>query len=155
MLQLLGNGDIRPETIRCAEKFICRLYKVQTADTCDKARVILFRKCRSQEALPPTTDAAHLHIKRAHYQSMVWLQASCPTPQLPQVTDMGWFYSNGKLVPKLMSLPPIPDACTEIVSCGCKKGCLTERCGCRKMRLPCVAYCSCMDTDIKCRNVLD
>ena len=40
-----------------------------------KAIVVLFCKGRSQEGLPPTTDAARLHIKRAHYHAMD------PTPQ--------------------------------------------------------------------------
>ena len=43
---------------------------------------------------------------------------------------MGWNLVNGQLKPVLMTLPPIPEACREIVSCGCTKGCLSQRCKC-------------------------
>ena len=90
-----------------------------TVATCDEARVVLFSKGCSQESLPPAPDAAHFYIKRAHYQTLVWKQATYTNPDLTQITTMGWVLNEeSRMVPKLMSLPPIPDACTEIISCG-------------------------------------
>ena len=107
-LSNLGKGPITKDTILSAEKFICRLYRVPDADTCDKARVKLFCIGRAQEALPPTSDAAKFHIRRAHYQASISNQANSPIPVLPLVTDMGWVRVDGQLVPYLLSLPPIP-----------------------------------------------
>ena len=74
------------------------MYKLpDNIDTCDKARVMLFCKGRLQEALPPTSDAVKLHIRRAHYQALIWKQANISTPALPQVTDTGWTHADGAL----------------------------------------------------------
>ena len=152
-LSNLGKGPITEDTILSAEKFICRLYRVPDADTCDKARVKLFCVGRAQEALPPTSDAAKFHIRRAHYQASIWNQANSPIPVLPLVTDMGWVRVDGQLVPYLLSLPPIPKACSEIMSCGCTKGCLSKLCSCRKMSLPCIETCKCRKHgNQECRN---
>ena len=114
----------------------------------------MFCKGRSQESLPPTSDPALLHIKRAHYQSMVWVQAHPACPVLPTVTDMGLMDDNGKLVPELITLPPIPDSCSEIVLCGCVKGCLSQRCSCRKIGVRCTETCKCFAglNETQCRK---
>ena len=69
----LGKAELTSEVIQSAEKFICLLYNLNDIDKCDKAPVVMFCKGRSQENLPPTSDAALLDIKRANYQSMVWV----------------------------------------------------------------------------------
>ena len=157
LLTDLGTGDITEGIMNDAEKFICRLYKVpDDVDTCDKARVILFSKGCPQETLPPTSDAVRLHIRRAHYQASIWEQATITTPVLPQVTDMGWKYIDGNLVPKLMTLTPIPKACREIITCGCTKGCASRNCSCRKARLTCTGGCACTyNSQQECRNRRD
>ena len=80
---------------------------------------------------------------------------------------MGWNLVNGQLKPVLMTLPPIPEACREIVSCGCTKGCcreivscgctkgcLSQRCKCRKINLPCTEACKCHgNASHDCRNI--
>ena len=150
----LGKAELTSEVIQSAEKFICRLYNLNDIDKCDKARVVMFCKGRSQESLPPTPDAALLHIKRAHYQSMVWVQAHLARPVLPKVTDMRWMDDNGKLIPELITLLPIPDSCSEIVVCGCVKGCLSQRCSCRKTGVRCTEACKCFAglNETQCRN---
>lgn len=154
LLNGLGENPLTTDSCKNAEKFICKLYNLQNdINTCDQARVKLFSKGRPQESLPPTSDAVYLHIKRAHYQTTVWKQANQPIQELPRATDMGWTMINGILIPQLMTLPPIPEACKEIVSCGCKKGCSTLRCSCRKAKLPCTAACSCADdAQTQCEN---
>ena len=98
---------------------------------------------RTQETLPPTSDAAKFHIMRSHYQTNVWNQAQSPYPDLPPVTEMGGMHLEGRLVPRLLSLPPIPKACREITSCGCTKRCLGQHCRCRKIRMECAEACNC------------
>ena len=95
------------------------------------SRTTLFSRCRSPEALPPTSDTARLHIRRARFQAMIWKQAHVTNPTLPLPETMGWSRLNDKLVPKLMSQPPMSESCDELVNCGCKSGCTTMKCICR------------------------
>ena len=127
----LGKGPLTDNVVASAEKFICKLYGVPEVDTCNEARVKLFCQGRSQETLPPTSDAAKFHIMRSHYQATIWNQAHVPQPDFPPVDEMGWMRVEGQLVPQLLSLPPIPKAFKEFTSCACTKGCLSQRCGCR------------------------
>ena len=153
LLRDLGNAELKEATMMSAEKFICHLYNAPDAESCNEARTTLFSRCRSPEALPPTTDAAQWHIRRAHYQTMVWKQAHVTCPRLPPPNNMGWTHNNGSLVPKLMTLPPVPDSCKEMLCCSCKTGCTTKRCGCRNADLPCTGACKCRsNADCCCEN---
>ena len=115
----LGKDSLTENIAISTEKFICKIYGVPEVDTCNKARVKLYCIGRTQETLPTTSDAAKFHIMRSHYQASVWNQAHSPYADLPPVTEMGWMHLDGRLVPRLLSLPPIPKACREITSCGC------------------------------------
>ena len=100
LLRNLGNGDLDDLTMTFAEKFICRVYNVSDAESsCNEARAKLFFFCRSPEVLPPTSDAAWLHIRRAHFQAMIWKQAQLTNATLPLPETMGWSRLNDKLVP--------------------------------------------------------
>lgn len=88
----IGKGNLSDNTIKSAEKFICKLYGVPEVQSCDQARVKLFCLARPQESLPPTSDAALSHIKRSHYQASIWNQAHLPNPNLPDITEMGWIH---------------------------------------------------------------
>ena len=56
----------------------------------------------------PTGNAPQLHIQRAHYQSMVWIQATCNIPLIPpQPETIGWSKGNGTFVPMVMPLAPM------------------------------------------------
>lgn len=127
----LGKGPFTEDLVTSTERFICKIYGVPEVDTCNKARVKLFCKGRPQETLPPTSDAVKFHIMRSHYQATIWNQAHLPHPDLPPVDEMGWMHKEGQLVPRLLSLPPMPKACMEFTSCGCTKECLSQRCSCR------------------------
>ena len=110
LLRNIGNGDLDDLTMTFAEKFICRVYNVADAESCNEARATLFSRCRSPEALSPTSDAARLHIRKAHFQAMIWKQAHLTNHTLPLPKNMGWSRLNDKLVPKLMSLTPVPES---------------------------------------------
>ena len=157
LLESLGDGNLDDTTVKSVEKFISRVYNAANAEGCNEARAALFSRCRSPEALPPTSDAARWHIARAHFQAMVWRQAHETNPTLPLPETMGWTKSDdGKLVPKLMTLAPVPESCTEMITCGCKSGCSTNRCSCRNVRLPCTGACKCRSTgDLNCTNDVD
>ena len=55
----------------------------------------------------------------------------------------------------MTTLQPAPDAILHLVKCGCsKERCSTNRCQCRKAKLPCTDLCSCIDNeeDEPCNN---
>jgi len=142
-------------TMTSAEKFICRVYNVADAESCNEACTTLFSRCRSPEALPPMSDAARLHIRRAHFQAIIWKQAHLTNPTLPLPETMGWSRLNDKLIPKSMSLTFVPESCDEMVNCGCKSGCNTMKCSHQNVGLPCTGACKCRSTkDACCQNVL-
>ena len=121
------------------------MYKCGNIESVNEARVLLFSKATKPAALPPTQNALELHNKRAHYQALVWKQASIQQPNLPSPDEMGWIKEDGnavQLVPLLITYDPIPKACKELMFCSCKSGCTTLRCGYKKAKLFCTEVCS-------------
>ena len=144
LLSSLGEGSLTASKIKNAEKFVCAMYKHGEVESVNQVRVLLFPKCGKPQALPPTRDALELHIRRCHYQAFVWKQACCQYPILPNPDGTGWMKVDGdQLVPRLMTLDPIPKACKEIISCSCKSECTTLRCGCKRAKLFCTSVCGC------------
>ena len=120
-------------------------------DDINKVRLHLFLKNKIPEALPPTKDALYLHIKRAHYQSLIWKKANFPDPSLPEALAFGWKVTEtGRLKPILMTKDAIPDDELKFTSCSCTTGCNTNRCGCRKLKLTCSINCKCADDNVVC-----
>ena len=133
----IGEGVLTEQKKKAVEKFICKMYKLDLASV-DEARVVLFSKAGKPEALPPTSDALPLHTLHAHYQSLVWKQAHCLEPLLPDPETMGWKRTDdNKLRHVLMTQDPIPKACVEIISCSCR---------CKKASLFCTSVCGCKKT---------
>lgn len=148
----IGLGELTETTIQSAEKFIFCVYDTNDV-SCNDARATLFSRCQGPEALPPTSDAAQWHIKRAHYQALVWRQAYKTNPILPPIEEMGWSVINGRLEPKLMSVAAIPKSCSLMVTCRCSCGCKTSKCSCRTAGLLCTGGCKCRRTvDHPCQN---
>ena len=147
LLENLGKGELTVEMLQNAEQFICKLCNLNNVSTTDEARVMLFNKSRSPESLSPTSDALHFHIKRAHYQASIWRQAHLVNPELPNPEDMGWKIEEARLKPIIMSFPPVPESCREVIACKCKSGCKTLRCKCKKSNLNCTRGCTCSESE--------
>ncbi|KAG1654512.1 hypothetical protein GQR58_024970 [Nymphon striatum] len=114
-LRKLGSAKIDDRIIKDIERFVCKLYLKDTPMTSiNEVRKEIFLK-RSLDALPPTKDALEFHIHRANYQSLVWHQCLEAVQQLPNPTSCGWMIDDesGDLIPKLMSLSPLPNAYTQ------------------------------------------
>jgi hypothetical protein len=139
----LGVGNLTPEVSKSTEIFVCKIYGMNNLETTDSVRRVMFEKACKPEAMPPTSDALKFHIQRVHYQSLIWKEAHCPLPNLPNVTELGWKRVATNLQPVLMTLHPIPESCLELVSCSCRSRCRTMRCSCRKAKLGCTAACVC------------
>ena len=152
LLQHLGEGELTTAKVHDAEEFVCKLYHVENVTKTDEARVQLFNRCKALEALPPTSDSLHGHIERAYYQTLIWRQSDKAKPEIPPSSDFGWKVESGYLVAKLSTLPPVPQACKDIVQCSCSKGCTTLSCSCRKGNLTSTGACKCSDGERVCMN---
>ena len=62
----------------------------------------------------------------------MWKQANVVKPVLPSPIIMGWSLDGDRLIPLLMTLDPIPQACLEMISCQYSTGCITFLCSCKK-----------------------
>ena len=149
--------NFSPDILASVETFFCRMYGQDDTNSIDMVRAINFPKSTKPEALPPTKNALEFHAKRAHYQShqcLIWKTANVSMPELPEVVNMRWTRENAVLVTILMSLDQIPKVCIDIVSCSCRTRCQTQRCKCRKARLPCTSLCGCRKgLNVDCFNV--
>ena len=110
LLANLGKGDFHDETYSSYPRsssagcsiFLMRAAVVMHGWLC-LASVEYLKHCHL-----PTSNAPQLHIQRAHYQSMVWIQATCNIPFLPpQPETMGWSKGNGTLVATVMPVAPM------------------------------------------------
>uniref|UniRef100_A0A8C4R4J8 Uncharacterized protein n=2 Tax=Eptatretus burgeri TaxID=7764 RepID=A0A8C4R4J8_EPTBU len=72
--------------------------------------------------LPPTTAALDLHLKRANFQTKVWLQADKTEMELPTPASTGAWKENddGQLQVVWIRKPSVPQSCQALISCGCK-----------------------------------
>ena len=107
----VGSNILTDEIVQFVEKFICKAYELPSdINTVNGASMVLFPTARKLEALPPTSEALHHHTKRAHFQTLVWINAHLPCTNLPDPTD--WkLNEHGELVPVLTIEGPIPDSC--------------------------------------------
>lgn len=148
---LQGVGRDGPAEL--AEEFVCRLYGSQTPSRgLDCARSAIFQKGQiALEMLPPTRDAFSLHLKRSNYQAKIWLQADKSTLAVGSPCEsQGWRATDDGLCVVWTHLPPIPQACVELVACGCKTKCRTMACSCLKKEQVCTPACTCNAE--QCRN---
>ena len=135
--ELLSGVGVEPLDEQClkeAERFVTRLYKIDDLETVDAARYALFGRKNTPKTLPPTSDALRQHILRAHFQTAVWKNAHIADPDLPAHTDCGWSLEDGDFKSILTTIEAVPKACIDLVSCGCKTGCSTRWCGCRRAK---------------------
>ena len=95
-------------------------------------------KARSIDAIPPTRAALLQHARRATYQGgHVWGQ------DLPSPESWGWSKNPTRgWEPMWTLLPEAAVSCSELLRCGCKKGC-RGLCKCVKANLKCTSLCHC------------
>ena len=109
---------------------------------------------RCVDALPPTTDAAKLHIARAHLQAAIWRQADRTVPILPNPEDTGWMKTNTGYKPRFTTLETVPPQCRASTTCQCSvRGCYTAEghCKCRTGDMICTILCRCQ-ASLVCQN---
>ena len=67
--------------------------------------------------MPPTSDALSFHVKRSHYQVMIWHDAHYDTP----LTFTCWQGMCRGLQYTLIQQEPIPTACLDFIHCSYRK----------------------------------
>ena len=78
-VNVVGANILTDEIVQSVEKFICKAYNLPgDINTVNGALMVLFPTARTPEALPPTSEALHHHIKRARFQTLVWINAHLP-----------------------------------------------------------------------------
>ena len=102
----------------------------------------------------PSSEAAFLyHVKRAAWQTRVWMSAgeSGLRANLDLPVGNGWNREGGAVVPVFFDGPTSCEVLSTFV-CNCKgrSKCLSE-CSCRRSDLPCTELCSCEGNE-KCGN---
>ena len=126
--------------MRKTEQYLCHVYGAGHINTRMKPDVLFSKKIKP-ESLPPTSDVAHLYIRRAHFQAMIWKPAGSPHQNLPSPTDFRWELSEDRLKLILMTAEAIPAASLGMIFCRCSRRCRNKRCRSRKTNLPCTALC--------------
>ena len=143
------------DTIAAFEKFVCKIYAPKTSlTTVKELRWFLFRRRQAEsEKLPPSEGALRETVLRAHYQAMVWYNAN---PDLPSPEGYGWKKTDDAWCPIMTSVQPAREAIIELVRCGCKTQCATNRCQCKRAGLPCTDLCACYDEEEEpCQNAFN
>ena len=101
------------------------------------------KKGKMPDSIPPTSNALLQHIRRAIYQGvLIWSKATEVSLDLPDPRRWGWEKEGSRVSPRWMTIPEAAKVCTELIHCGCKKGC-TARCKCLRADLACTPLCSC------------
>ena len=75
------------------------------------------------DKLPPTQVTLHEHIRRAHYQCSIWVQALLFQPIVRPPNELGWSSNAtwGQYMPTLIRTPIVPDSILQLIRCTCSK----------------------------------
>ena len=146
------------ETEENLANFVLELYMKERPQSVTKLGALrwhLFSIHQSESNRLTTTYKAFRQIMmRAHFIALQWKSSHLPSPELPDPNEYGWIWDENKEIfePVMTTNPPAPDSIMELTSCGCKTGCQTDRCRCRKNELLYTEICRCKDcenTDIE------
>lgn len=152
-MTLLGKEfDTSLEVQQSCEKFVCKLYGVKHTSDVNEARYQMFCSKASQaEQLPPTKDALERHTTRANYQAAVWRRSLQQRIASPSPVGRGWLddgEGDGLKIDWMLNTA-LPRDLLLLVNCGCKSGCNSNKCSCRKASIHCSLSCRC---DEACQN---
>ena len=144
---LNGIEELSDKVISPIERFTILMYD-RTSGSCDinEARRELFTKSpvtRLLENIPPTKAPLIQHLRRATMQARIWANALVPAPEFPDPGAWGWMRNEDGWQPMWTTLPEAAKICSELIHCGCKKSCASQRCKCTREKLNCTELCAC------------
>ena len=141
------------EILSVTRNLMCIVYGKQYGEyeSLDKLRTNLYTKKRDLRSLPPTEDAFRQHVKRAIFQTCIWVKADQARPMIPDPFKFGWIRED-TVKPLLTTISPVPTHYAESAYCICKKKC-GPKCPCRKLG-SCALLCACGETNENCSSSL-
>lgn len=116
-------------------------------------RCTLFEATRSLFLIPPTEAALLQHALRALFVAgHLWGKALIQFPApAPSPASWGWKIEDGIVRVLWTTQADVFSACRrELNVCGCKSGCSTQRCSCKRMGVRCCP--SCKECHGKCQD---
>ena len=155
-LQTFANLGMKPldENIeKHLTEFVLQLYmksRAKRVATLGALRWYLFSKNQTESnKLPPTRKALQQMMMRAHFTAMQWKSSHLQHPNLPDPNNYGWKWDLNREIfdPVMTTNPPAPESTIELTACGCKTGCKSDRCRCRKNKFVCTEMCRCKECE--------
>ena len=142
--EFVGEGAKQESVVRAGEGILLELYGgAQCHSDLDDLRFSMFASKIATassyiqvNSLPPTCAAAKYHSLRVYLQIQQWFGATTLEPQ-----EWGWKLKDTYLLPVTTDLPPAPPTLLSVIRCGCKTGCDTKSCSCRKNGIDCSPAC--------------
>ena len=118
----LGTGnEPSDETIMGCVSFLSSLFCAKGVSITQRytLRWTLFKQQgtdKGVDLLPPAFSAWEEHVKRAHWQSVIWEQDLCLHPVVPDPTKLGWAKENDRFVPVLSKVAPATTKAIDILN---------------------------------------
>ncbi len=86
------------ELVEQFNRFVCLMYGNKILENVNECRFALFKlgKC-SDDLLLPTSDSLLQHIRRANYQTAIWLRCLDAQMEIPPPNGNGWHSHEGQL----------------------------------------------------------
>ena len=155
----LGKSLHPPEEVfTSCEKATCILYnfnarskKLTSPSTysVNEMRAIMFTSGTSDPSkLPPCKDALRKKVQRANYQAYINRSCIQQKDMMPSPHGHGWIVSDDIQI-DWMDMQPAPSTVLALMWCGCKTGCTSNKCRCKKNGLRCTGICTC---STECEN---
>ena len=153
LINEFGVDRLDEEMIDRAELFLVKIIATKVYQNCstfDQLRTKLFMHSKEKKfiKLPCSSNEVREHIKRAYYQTRMWVEAPFgDARELMSAENYGYHID---LTPKWFSPPyrplDVPEPCQTCTSC------VRASCPCRQRNIACSSYCKCVD---KCKNPLN
>lgn len=144
LLQFKGVFSDIATLLKLGENFILKWYGSRRSQNLNSFRYVKYNQviarqklCSNFElaSLPPTTEAAQLHLKRVYLQVQSWLGNNLDP------REWGWVEKDGYLDPQRNSKDIAPDFIIKLLFCGCKSVC-SKTCTCKKVGMKCSSSCT-------------
>ena len=158
-LVALGE-ECEEDAVNAARKLIVELYdskrkhRVPPLESLNDLRVRLAKRNeQSLSRLPPCEDSFLQHIRRASWQTKIWMEADQANRSHSTVSPIGhgWCKKNDIIAPVFFEGETAAEILDDLVcSCSSRSKC-ARNCTCRLNNLPCIDLCSCKAEDC-CTN---
>ena len=143
-LEQFGHSDIETD-LKIARKFIVTLYdpkgryKMHHNDL-TSLRCAMASKVNNVADLPPPESAFLQHVKRASYQTKIWITSHLPSAP-PTPIGHGWMKFDQIIKPLMFDGPTASELLAGFL-CRCPGTC-RDTCACVTAMMPCCELCSC------------